>query len=86
MFRTIKRIIGWCGVHKGKLYIGFVFSFLSTWFAALPTAVAAYTVGLLLEDARGGAPFDPRWVGRSLALLVLLVLLRFLFDYLRAKF
>ena len=22
MFKTIKRIIGWCGEYKGKLYLG----------------------------------------------------------------
>ena len=52
MFRTIKRIIDWCGEFRGKLYIGFVFSFFSTWFAAMPVMVAAYTVGMLLEEAR----------------------------------
>ena len=60
MFRTIKRIIDWCGEFRGKLYIGFVFSFFSTWFAAMPVMVAAYTVGMLLEEARGGEEFDTR--------------------------
>lgn len=86
MFRTIKRIIDWCGEFRGKLYIGFVFSFFSTWFAAMPVMVAAYTVGMLLEEARGGAEFDTRWVGGSLVIILILVFLRFLFDYLRAKF
>lgn len=27
MFKTIKRIMNWCGEFKIKLYIGFVFSF-----------------------------------------------------------
>lgn len=86
MFRTIKRIIDWCGEFRGKLYIGFVFSFFSTWFAAMPVMVAAYTVGMLLEEARGGEEFDTRWIGRSLVIILILVFLRFLFDYLRAKF
>ena len=29
MFKTLKRIIDWCGEFKGKLYSGFVFSFFS---------------------------------------------------------
>ena len=41
MFKTIKRIIDWCGEFKGKLYIGFLFSFLSTWAAALPCFLQA---------------------------------------------
>lgn len=86
MFKTIGRIIRWCGEFKGKLYIGFVFSFFSTWFAAMPVMIAAYTVGMLLEAARGNAEFDRRWIGLSLVLMIGLVFLRFLFDYLRAKF
>lgn len=86
MFQTVKRIIDWCGAFKGKLYIGFVFSFFSTWFAALPVMVAAYTVGMLLEDARGNLVFDRKWIWLSLFLIAVLVILRFLFDYLRAKF
>lgn len=86
MFKTVKRIIDWCGEFKGRLYIGFVFSFFSTWFAAMPVMVAAYTVGMLLEDARGRAVFERKWIVYSLLIIVILVFLRFLFDYLRAKF
>lgn len=86
MFKTIRRIINWCGDFKGKLYIGFVFSFFSTWFAALPVMAAAYTVGMLIEDARGNAVFERKWIGLSLGIIAVLVLLRFLFDYLRASF
>ena len=86
MFKTVRRIISWCGECKGKLYIGFIFSFFSTWFAAMPVMVAAYTVGMLIEDERNGRPFDTGWIWRSFALIAVLVFLRFLFDYLRAKF
>ena len=85
MFRTVKRIIDWCGEFKGKLYAGFVFSFFSTWFAALPTMVAAYTVGILIESERAGTAFDGKWIWISAFLILGLVLLRFLFDYLRAR-
>lgn len=86
MFKTVKRIIGWCGEFRGRLYIGFVFSFFSTWFAAMPVMVAAYTVGMLLEDARGNAVFDRKWIGLSFLLIAVLIFLRFLFDYMRSKF
>ena len=36
MFSTVKRIIDWCGSFKKNLYIGFIFSFFSGWFAAMP--------------------------------------------------
>lgn len=84
MFHTVKRIIDWCGEFKGKLYAGFVVSFFSHLFTALPIMAAAYTVGLLLQSALDGTPFNTSWVWKSLVLL--LVFLRFLFDYLRARF
>lgn len=86
MFKTVKRIINWCGAFKGKLYVGFIFAFFSTWFAAMPIMVAAYTVGMLIDDARGVAQFDHKWILLSLVIIALLVLFRFLFDYLRARF
>lgn len=81
MFQTVRRIIRWCGAFRGKLYIGFVFSFFSTWFAAMPIMVAAYTVGLLIQGR-----LEQKWIGLSLLVIGALVLLRFLFSYLQARF
>ena len=81
MFRSVKRIINWCGECKGRLYLGFVMTFFSHIFAALPLAIAAYTVGLLIE----GAAFDTAWIWKVIVIQIVLVLLRFLFDYLRAR-
>lgn len=86
MFKTVKRIISWCGEFKGKLYAGFVFSFFSHWFAALPIAVAAYTIGLLIEAGKNGTSFDKKWIGLSILIQLVFVFFRFLFDYLRARF
>ena len=91
MFKTLKRIIGWCGEFKGKLYAGFVFSFFSHLFAAMPVMVAAYTIGLLLTSARegnamNGMVFDKKWAGISFVVIALLVILRFFFDYMRSRF
>ena len=86
MFKTLKRIIGWCGEFKGELYAGFVFSFFSHLFAAMPVMVAAYTVGLLLTSAREGTAFDKKWAGISFGVIALLVILRFFFDYMRSRF
>lgn len=36
MFKTVKRIIDWCGEFKGKLYLGFVMTFFSHIFAPCP--------------------------------------------------
>ncbi len=86
MFRTLKRIIDWCTEFKGKLYIGFVFSFFSHLFAAMPIMVAAYTIGKLIVAAQGGEPFERKWIGLSFLVIAVLIFLRFLFDYLRSKF
>ena len=85
MFKTVKRIIDWCGEFKGKLYLGFVMTFFSHIFAALPLALAAYTVGQLVECGQTGAAFDTAWIWKVIVIQVVLVLLRFLFDYLRAR-
>lgn len=86
MFKTMKRIIDWCGELKGRLYAGFVFSFFSHIFAAMPLMVAAYTVGLLIDAQKGGAAFDTSWIWKCIVIQIALVLLRFLFDYLRARY
>ena len=65
MFHTVKRIIDWCGEFKGKLYLGFVMTFFSHMFTAMPLALAAYTVGLLVLAQAGGAAFDSAWIGRA---------------------
>ncbi len=85
MFKTVKRIIDWCGEFKGKLYLGFVMTFFSHIFAAMPLALAAYTVGLLIESQQAGTPFDTSWIWKCIVIQVALVLLRFLFDYFRAR-
>ena len=86
MFRTLKRIIDWCGEFKGKLYIGFVFSFFSHLFAVMPVTVAAYTVGLFIDSTKQGTDFDKRWAGFSFLAIAGLVILRFFFDYMRSRF
>ena len=86
MFSTIRRIIRWCGEFRSRLYLGFVFSFFSYWFTAAPIMVAAYTIGKLVLAGQGKGSFDSRWIWGSALLVLLFVFLRFLFDYLRARF
>lgn len=86
MFKTIKRIIDWCGDFKCRLYIGFVFSFFSYWFAAAPIMLAALLVNNLIECQKSGLPFENKWFFLSALLILLFICLRFLFDYLRARF
>ncbi len=86
MFKTVKRIIDWCGEYKGRLYAGFVVSFFSHIFTAMPIMLAAYTVGKLIEAEKAGTAFDASWIWKSIIIQLVLVLLRFFFDYLRARF
>ena len=58
MFKTTKRIIGWCSEYKARLYLGFVCAFFATWFGAAPTMVAAFTLGKAIDSARTGTVFD----------------------------
>ena len=85
MFKTVKRIIDWCGEFKGKLYLGFVMTFFSHIFTALPIGLAAYTVGKLIEAQKNGTAFDNAWIWKSIVIQVVLVFFRFLFDYFRAR-
>ncbi len=85
MFKTVKRIIDWCGECKGRLYAGFVMTFFSHIFAAMPLALAAYTVGLLIDAQADGPAFDTAWIWKCIVIQVILVFFRFLFDYFRAR-
>ncbi len=86
MFGTVKRIIDWCGSFRKNLYIGFIFSFFSGWFAAMPVVWAAYMIGKLVEDEGQGKAVSTVWIGKSIVILLFFIFLRFLFDYLRARF
>ena len=85
MFKTVKRIIDWCGEFKGKLYLGFMMTFFSHIFAALPLGLAAYTIGKLTQAQKSGEAFDTSWIWKSILIQVVLVFFRFLFDYFRAR-
>ena len=85
MFKTVKRIIDWCGEFKGKLYLGFVMTFFSHIFTAMPLALAAYTIGKLIEAQQSSTVFDTSWIWKSILIQVVLVFFRFLFDYFRAR-
>ena len=86
MFRTVKRIIDWCGEFKTSLFIGFVFSFFSSWAVAAPVAYSGYVIGRIIADLRNGSGIDQRLAVRSLFMIMLMVCARFLFDYLKARF
>lgn len=85
MFKTIKRIIHWCGEYKKRLYLGFVMTFFSHIFTALPIALAAYVIGLYMQAAMQNTVFDTSWIWKVILLQVGFVFFRFLFDYFRGR-
>ncbi len=86
MFKTIKRIIDWCGEFKASLFAGFVFSFLSSWAVAAPVAYAGYVIGLIIDNIKNGKGIDTGLALKSFLIITLMVLGRFVFDYLKARF
>ena len=86
MFKTIKRILTWCGDFRGKIYTGFVFSFFSYWFTAAPIGLAAMILGQLLEGNKNITEINNHFILGSFLLILFFIGLRFLFDYLRARF
>jgi len=85
MFKTIARIINWCGNFKKSLFLGFVFSFFSSWAVAAPVAYAGYIIASIVEHTKNGESIDPSLWYKSLGIITLMVLARFLFDYLKAR-
>ncbi|MCR5128618.1 MAG: ABC transporter ATP-binding protein/permease [Lachnospiraceae bacterium] len=85
MFKTVKRIIDWCDDFKGSLFVGFFFSFLSSWAIAAPVGYAGYVIGEIIGELRKGNAIDTSLAGKSFLMIALMVLARFLFDYLKAR-
>ncbi len=85
MFKTVKRIIDWCDDFKGRLFAGFFFSFLSSWAIAAPVGYAGYVIGEIIGELRKGNAIDASLAGKSFLMIALMVLARFLFDYLKAR-
>ena len=86
MFGTVKRIIAWCGDFKASLFIGFIFSFFSSWMVAAPVAFAGFTIGGIVESVRKGEQIDKSLWLKCLGVITLLTMGRFLFDYLKARY
>ena len=86
MFRTIMRIIRWCGDFRKRLYISFFFSFLSGLSAAVPAIYTGYIIGKVVQWRAGDfSVLSGLWL-QSLGVIFATILLRFLLDYMKARF
>ena len=86
MFRTIRRIIRWCGDFRKRLYIGFFFSFLSGLSAAAPAIYTGYIIGKVVQWRAGDFSVPSGLWVQSLGVIFATILLRFLLDYMKARF
>jgi len=86
MFRTIRRIIRWCGDFRKRLYISFFFSFLSGLSAAAPAIYAGYIIGKVVQWRAGDFSVPSGLWLQSLGVIFATILLRFLLDYMKARF
>jgi len=86
MFRTIRRIIRWCGDFKKRLYISFFFSFLSGLSAAAPAIYTGYIIGNVVQWRAGDFSVPSGLWLQSLGVIFATILLRFLLDYMKARF
>ena len=86
MFRTIRRIIRWCGDFRKRLYISFFFSFLSGLSAAAPAIYTGYIIGKVVQWRAGDFSVPSGLWVQSLGVIFATILLRFLLDYMKARF
>lgn len=86
MFRTIMRIIRWCGDFRKRLYISFFFSFLSGLSAAAPAIYTGYIIGKVVQWRAGDFSVPSGLWLQSLGVIFATILLRFLLDYMKARF
>ncbi len=84
MFGMIKRLIGWTGKYKKRVYIGFIYAFINSIFTSLPIMLATYGLGLVFDDYKGIRTFDKDQILYIFLLMILVIGGRFLFSYLRA--
>ena len=84
MFRIVNRLIQWTGKYKRRIYIGFVYAFIHSIFTAIPIMLAANGLSAVLDDFNGVKPLEGRDIWIMLGAMILAVLGRYLFSYLRA--
>ena len=84
MFRIVNRLIQWTGKYKRRIYIGFIYAFIHSIFTAIPIMLAAKGLSAVLDDWGGVKPLEGRDIWIMLGAMILAVLGRYLFSYLRA--
>lgn len=84
MFRIVNRLIHWTGKYKKRIYIGFIYAFFHSIFTAIPIMLAAKGTSAVLDDFYGINSLESEDICLLLGAMILAVLGRYLFSYLRA--
>ena len=84
MFRIVNRLIQWTGKYKRRIYIGFIYAFIHSIFTAIPIMLAAEGLSAVLDDFNGAKALEPEDIWLIFGAMILAVLGRYLFSYLRA--
>lgn len=84
MLRIVSRLIRWTGKYKRRIYIGFVYAFFHSIFTAIPIMLAAKGLSAVLDDFNGTALLKSGDIWLLFGAMILAVLGRYLFSYLRA--
>lgn len=84
MLRIVRRIIKWSEGYKKRLYIGFVFAFITGIFMMLPIMTAGYALKLILKDMEHERALVANDIWFVMIVMIVAVAGRFLFSYLRA--
>lgn len=84
MIRIVNRLIQWTGKYKRRIYIGFIYAFIHSIFTAIPIMLAANGLSAVLDDWSGVKSLEGRDIWIMLGAMILAVLGRYLFSYLRA--
>ena len=84
MLRIVSRLIHWTGKYKKRIYIGFIYAFFHSVFTAIPIMLAAKGLSAVLDDFNGTSSLESHDIWSLLGAMILAVLGRYLFSYLRA--
>ncbi|MCU5376197.1 ABC transporter ATP-binding protein/permease [Bacillus cereus] len=86
MFKIIKRILNWTGPYKKRVYLGFVFSFFHSICTTLPIVISAKGLQYMLDDYHGTKELTSQTIWLLLLFILIAILGRFLFSYLKAVY
>ncbi len=86
MIAVFKRILAWVGDLKGRVIAGFIIEIFIAAATCMPIFVAAWVLGLIIDDARGQSVLDPNVAWASLGIIGACMLVRAIARYIKDTF